>query len=462
MAHALFNLRSEVFNTPQLMSLNEFEGIVEYLNDRCSGKIGVDELSAPVAERSDSVDGKEYGAGRFSYNQDVQAAVINLEGPTTYKPTTWAALCGGFDYQTLKEDFLYLAEQGAKVVAFHMDSPGGHAHQMIDSANYIRKVADEYDITVLTYVDGTAASAGYGIACISDRVYMSSDSEVGSIGVVVRLINDNEKLKKDGIQRTYLTAGKSKVPFDSDGEFDQSFLDDMQFKINTLYDKFTEHVASHRNMSVELVRSTEAKTFLPSDAIELGLADGEMTVEEFYSHLADVAQQRKGSEENMFHKNKLFLKKEDEIEMTQLAQMQEKITTLEASLEEAQKSVVELASVKEQLEAMQSKLAETEAALVEANAVAEAAAQEKENMKLEARKEKLASVLPTDKAETLATTLAELSDEAFEVVLSGYSTAKVQMEESDLFTEVGANAGEPVQQETVDHTARLLAERFGN
>lgn len=464
MAHALFKLRSKVFNTPQLMNLNEFEGVVEYINDRCSGKAKMEDIPSPLSYKGEGAESeREYGEGRFSYNPDVQAAVINLEGPTTYKPTFWAALCGGFDYQTLKDDFLYLAEQGAKVVAFHMDSPGGEAHQMIDSANFIRQVADEYDITVLTYVDGLAASAGYGIASVSDQIIMSSDSEVGSIGVVVRLLNDSKKLEKDGYQRTYLSAGKSKVPFDSEGEFRQDFIDDLQMKIDSLYNDFTEHVAKHRNLSVEQVRSTEAKTFLPSAAIELGLADGEMTVEEFYSHLADVAQQRKGSEENMFHKNKLFLKKEDEIDMTQLAQMQEQIAELEASLAEAQNAAAELTSVKQQLEAAQARISETETALAEAQAVAEAAAKEKEKMKAEARKEKLSAVLPEDKVEAVASTLAELSDEAFEVVLAGYSSVAKTAEESDLFVEMGATTPEaqPVADQE-DATARLLKERFGN
>lgn len=455
MAHTLFKLRSKVFNTPQLMNLTEFENVVQYLNDRCEGTVALEEPRE---------DGDDFSNSRYVYNPDVQAAVINLEGPTTYKPSLWAALCGGFDYQTLKEDFTYLAEQGVKTVAFHMDSPGGEAHQMMDTASYLRAVANEFGIHLVGYADGMAASAGYGIMCICDEIYMSSDSEVGSIGVVVRLMNDSKALEKEGYQRTFITAGKSKVPFDKDGEFTEDFIDDLQTKVDTLYEDFTEHVATHRNLSVETVRSTEAKTFLPSAAIELGLADGVMTVEQFYAHLADVAQTMKGSEEKMFNRTKMFNKQEDDLEMTALAQAQEQIASLEASLVEAQAAVVELAQVKEQLTQMEEAAATTESALKEAQAQLEAVAQEKEQMKAEARKEKLAAVMSTEQVENVFQALAGLDDTAFEAVLQSYSLAAKAVEDGMMFQEVGGQGAVETQADATqeDTTTKLLKQRFAN
>lgn len=456
MAHTLFKLRSKVFNTPQLMNTTEFETVVQYLNDRCSGKMDVETY------RDDEDESQE--EGRYSYNPDAQAAVINLYGPTTYKPTFWASICGGFDYETLKEDFTSLVEQGVKVVAFHMDSPGGEAHQMMDTANFIREVANENGVDIITYVDGLAASAGYGIACISDQIIMSSDSEVGSIGVVVRLMNDSKKLENDGYQRTFITAGKSKVPFDKEGQFTQDFIEDIQYKVDNLYVEFTEHVAKHRNMSVEAVRSTEAKTFLPSTAIELGLADGVMTVEQFYTHLADIAQQRQGNEPPMLSKNKLFQSKEETTDMTQLAKMQEQeevIATLQAQLAEAQESVAEFAAVKAQLEEMKEIASATEASLKEAQAKLEEAEQEREEMKAQARKEKLSAVLSEDQVDSVAQALSGLDEAAFEAVLKGYAASAKVVEATSMFQEVGgAGADEAQATETEDTTTRMLKQRF--
>lgn len=455
MAHTLFKLRSKVFNTPQLMNTTEFETVVQYLNDRCSGKMEVDSYR----DEEDS----EQEDGRYSYNPDAQAAVINLYGPTTYRPTFWASICGGFDYETLKEDFVQLAEQGVKVVAFHMDSPGGEAHQMMATANFIREVANEKGIDIITYVDGLAASAGYGIACVSDQIIMSSDSEVGSIGVVVRLMNDSKKLENDGYQRTFITAGKSKVPFDKEGQFTQDFIEDIQYKVDNLYEEFTEHVAKHRNVSVEAVRSTEAKTFLPSTAIELGLADGVMTVEQFYTHLADIAQQRQGNEPPMLSKSKLFQSKEETTDMTQLAKMQEQeevIASLQAQLSEAQESVAELTAVKEQLEEMEELASATEASLKEAQAQLEAVEKEKEQLKAEARKEKLSAVLAADQVDSVAEALSSLDEAAFEAVVGSYAASAKAAEGTAMFQELGGAGAEAEQTIEEDTTTRMLKQRF--
>lgn len=455
MAHTLFKLRSKVFNTPQLMNPVEFDGIVQYINDRCNGKVRMEEYQ----EDSDT------SQSRYAYNDDMKVAVINLEGPSTYRPTWYAALCGGWDYQTLKEDITELAEMGAKTIALHVDGPGGEAHQMIDSARYIRSVADQHGIHLITYVDGMAASAMYGVVSVSDEIIMSDDSEVGSIGVVVRLMNDSKRLEKEGYQRTFVTAGKSKVPFDDEGEFTEEFIKDLQYKVDTLYVKFTELVAENRNISVEAVRSTEAKTFLPSEAIELGLADSVMTVEQFYTYLADVAQTHKGSEESMLRKNKLFTKQEDDLDMTALAEAQEQIASLEASLTEAQAAVVELAQTKEQLVQMKEALATAEASLVDTQKQLEALAQEKEQMKANARKEKLGAVLSAEQVEAVFPALSALEDGAFETVLASYEAAAKAVEATELFQEVGtthagAESEDQPKAEQEDVTTRLLKARF--
>lgn len=445
MAHTLYKLRSKVFNTPQLMNLPEFENVVHYLNERCDGGVAMEGYK------------EEDQHGRYSYNSDVQAAVINLVGASTYRPTFWSALCGGFDYQTLKEDFTYLAEQGVKTVAFHVDSPGGEAHAMMDTANYLRTLADKHGIRLVGYADGQACSAGYGLLCICDEIYMSSDSEVGSVGVVVRLINDHKALEKEGYQRTFITAGESKVPFDSGGEFTEDFISDLQFKVDSLYKDFTEHVAKHRNMSVETVRSTEAKTFLPDAAIELGLADGVKTVEQFYTYLADVAQRQQGT--NMFKKP--FLTKEDTTEMSKIQELEGEITTLKAQLADTELATKELLAAKEQLTEMEGNIATLEASLKEAQAKLESAAQEKADMKTAARKEKLAAVLDEQQVEAVAPALLGLEDGAFDAVLASYASTRAQLETSSLFVEMGGTgAEEEPETQKEDTTTKLLKAKF--
>lgn len=422
MAHELYRLREKLCNTPHLIHPSAFETIIDYVEKRCED-----------GEPGEAVQATD----RYSYNEDIQVAVLNIDGPLTYKPVTMMGFdCGGTSYQQLKEDFTYLVDSGAKTIALNISSGGGEAYQVFATARYMKELAKEKEVKIISMVDGLAASAAYALASIADEIVMIEGSEVGSIGVVVRLMNDSKHLEKEGYQRMFIKAGGSKVPFDEEGNFRKGFLDDLQEKVDFLYDEFTEFVATNRSLSVDTVRSTEAKTFLPEKALQLGLADSVMNLEEFYTYLADSAQRK----ENSMLKTKLFgmNKKEEQLDMsvdmtkleelqTQLSQYETQLTTLQASLEE-------MGGLKAALEAA---LSEKETALADAQALVAKLEDEKVEQKLQARKEKLASVVAQDQVEGLVSSMASLDDAAFETVVGAMATSAKAVQESEMFTEVG-------------------------
>ena len=444
MAHSLLRLKEKICNTPHLMHPASFEIVIQYLNERNSEDF---KLYTAVEDNRES-------NSRYSFNKDIGVAVLNIDGPLSYKPVTMMGFdCGGASYQQIKEDFTYLVDSGAKTIAFSVSSGGGEAFQMMPTANYMRKLATENDVHIITYVDGLSASAAYGLSVIADELIMAPSSEVGSVGVLVRLMNDSKALEKEGYERTFISAGDDKIPFDADGSFRKEFLEDIQGKVDTLYEEFTGFVAEHRNLSVEAVKSTQARTFLPKEAIELGLADRVMTLEEFYTHLADTAQKQEGG----MLKTKLFTqfnKTEETLEMTQLAELQEQ-------LQAAQLSVSDVTS---KFEAAALLLAEKETLLTQAQEQVAQLVAEKEGMKLTSRKTALAAVMSADKVEAVSTSLASLDDSAFETVLSGFAAQKQALEASDLFNEIGDQGTEAVVETTSKaktSTEDLIKQKLG-
>lgn len=422
MAHELYRLREKLCNTPHLIHPTSFETIIDYVEKRCED-----------GESGEAVQ----ATSRYSYNQDLQVAVLNIDGPLTYKPVTMMGFdCGGTSYQQLKEDFSYLVESGAKTVALNISSGGGEAYQVFATARYMKELAVKNEVKLLSFVDGMAASAAYALASIGDEIILNEGSEVGSIGVVVRLMNDSKKLEKEGVQRIFVTAGDSKVPFDKEGNFRDGFLADLQEKVDFLYDEFTEFVATNRSLSVDAVRATEAKTFLPEKALQLGLADSVMNSEEFYTYLADSVQRK----ENTMLKTKLFgmNNKEETIDMSvnmaQLEELQTQLSQYEAKLSTLQASLEEMGGVKAALEAA---LGEKETALADAQALVAQLEQEKVEQKLQARKDKLAAVTSADQVEALAASLSSLDDAAFSTVVGAMAVQAKAVENSEMFTEVG-------------------------
>lgn len=446
MPHSLLRLKSRIDNKPHLMELKEFEQVLAYLDASVNGR----DVKSPESKMEESGTHNS----RYTIYEDDKAALFSIEGPMTKKPVTVFGMdCGGFSYEQFKEDFRTVAASGVKTVGLMLDSGGGEADSLFDTANYVRALADEYDIKIISYVDSLAASACYGIAAISDEIIMSGSSTVGSIGVVLRLINDSEALKKEGYERVYVTAGADKVPFDAEGKFKDSFLTDIQEKIDVMYGEFTEHVAKYRNISVEQVKATEARTYLSTQALELGLADASMTLEEFYSYFADQAENRV---EGKMLPNKLFnfnMKNQNEetLEMSQIAELQTQLSA-------AQEQIVELSSLKDAHSVLQAAFAEKETALAAALEQVKQMEAVKEQMKAQARTDKLSAVMAADKVEAVQASLATLSDEAFETVLAGFAQQKQALEASELMQELGGEGGEPEAKTQEEDKARLSTE----
>lgn len=445
MAHELLRLTQSLYNKPHLITGPYLNEIIPFLEARnTEGKIQLAVLDT-LTPKSRSL----------NYNPDTKIGYVSMEGPLTY--LQYYGLCGpsGPSYQTIRDEVNQMLEAGAKYVVLDQDSPGGEAYMAFETAAHIRAKADEYGAKIISYVDGLSASASYAFSAVADEVIMNPQSEVGSIGVVVKLRNTNEAMKKMGVEDTYVFAGDSKIPFDSEGKFSEGFLSDIQGKVNVLYESFAEHVSSFRNISKETVVSTQAKTFGPEKAIELGLADKQMTLDQFGSYLESLTQNGVQMPiATLFKSNK----NEETLDMTQLADMQAQLETLTSELSTAQLAVAELTTTKEALITLQAAFTEKETALAAAlNQVKEMEAV-KEQMKAQARKDKLSAVMAADKVEAVQASLSTLDDQAFETVLAGFAQQKQALEASELMQELGGEGGEVKAESQEEDKARLTTE----
>lgn len=427
MAHSLVRIKGSMVNVPHLIEPSSFASILEYVNQRIEG-------NADITPQTASMDSGEL-SGR--YVPDTQTGIMHISGPLTYRTTGWEAFCGGTSYDMLKDQMEYFVAKGAKTVAMMVDSGGGEAHGMMDSANYLRKLADDNGIKIVAYVDGMSASAAYGISCIADEIVMSSDSQVGSIGVLIQLMNNSKMLEKAGIERTFITAGKDKVPFADDGSFTEGFIERLQTQVDALYEGFTGHVATHRALDIQSVKDTEANVFMSEEALALGLADKVMTVEEFYDYLADVAQSNiEGTDMGMKDAFK-FMNKEDKAEMAKLEELQAQLT---AEVEQRTTMAAELtAAVTKLTEA--SGLIETLNAQLEGFKTAQAEAEKAAaDLIVTQRKAALADVVPEAEVESYLTNMSAMDEGAFSFMVGQLAATKNARAES--FKAVGTEGAE--------------------
>lgn len=427
MAHELIRLTSKLYDTPHLISETALNKVMQVLESRNNG-----DFQLAIKEK-DKKKNRE-----VAYNSDTTIGMVSVSGPLTY--IEYEAMCGeeSSSYQQIKGEFDAMLKAGAKTIVMDIDSPGGEAYQAFETARYIREQADKHEAKIISYVDGLAASAAYVLASVSDEIVMNPMAEVGSIGVVVKLRNVNKAMQQMGIKDTYVYAGKSKVPFTAEGEFSESFLEDLQSKVDVLYGHFVEHVAHARNMDSVSVINTEAKTFLADRAIELKLADKQMTVEEFSNYLADLSEKSKGKKMPIGSIFKTSKSTEENIDMSQLEQLQ-------ASLEEMQK---QLSASQEKHETLLAAVSDKESALAAALEQVASLQKAQADAKAQSRLTKLESVVPKVEAEELFKAVGELSDVAFEAVFKSLENKAKAEQESDAFKELGVSGeGNPVRQE---------------
>lgn len=157
----------------------------------------------------------------------------------------------------------------ADALLVKLNTPGGEVVPSDD----IRRAAADFDGPTVAYATDTCASGGYWIASGCDEVWARAASLVGSIGVVGSRPNAAGLADKLGVSYEQFTAGEYKdagVPLreieDDEREYLQSIIDGY-------YDQFVETVSDGRNMDPQAIRDTEARIYLGSDALDIGLVD---------------------------------------------------------------------------------------------------------------------------------------------------------------------------------------------
>lgn len=265
-------LTSDLYNKPHLISAEAFSAITSYLELRNAGMLAQVETVSADLDKSAKV-------GKIG--------LINIHGSLTNKPVE--SLCGatGTSYAGLTGQMSELIEAGCKTIVFDISSGGGEAFNCFQTADAIRQMADENEVYMISYVQDCAASAAYALCVMSDEVVCHPQGQVGSIGVLIALMNNSKALEKAGLSRTFITAGANKIPFDANGDFRDEFIDSLQEQVDELYGEFVAHVSKYTGLSVDEIKSTEASMFRANKALELGLINSIMTNEAFAEYLLD-------------------------------------------------------------------------------------------------------------------------------------------------------------------------------
>jgi protease IV len=175
--------------------------------------------------------------------------------------------------KTVRQLTKYGDDTSIKAIILRIDSPGGGVASSQEIYGEVRRVRSGGKL-VIASMGSVAASGGYYVACVADRIFANAGTVTGSIGVIVQLANASELLHKVGIESTVITSG----PFKDSGNPTRTLRPEerqvFQALVDDVYQQFIEAVAKGRNLPLDEVhQAADGRIYTGRQAKDLRLVD---------------------------------------------------------------------------------------------------------------------------------------------------------------------------------------------
>jgi serine protease SohB len=156
-------------------------------------------------------------------------------------------------------------------IVVRVESPGGMVHGYGLAASQLHRIR-ERGLHLVVAVDKVAASGGYLMAAVANKVIAAPFALVGSIGVVAQIPNVHRLLKKNDIDFEVITAGQYKRTMTVFGENTEEGRQKFTEELEDVHALFQEFVHDNRP-SVDLAKVATGEAWYGQRAIDLNLVD---------------------------------------------------------------------------------------------------------------------------------------------------------------------------------------------
>jgi len=174
---------------------------------------------------------------------------------------------------------LSVATSNDEVVAL-ISSPGGVIHGYGLAASQLRRIRDR-GIHLTAVVDKIAASGGYMMACVADRIIAAPFAIIGSIGVIAQMPNFNRFLKKHDIDFEEITAGQYKRTLTVFGENTDADREKFREELQDAHELFKDFVRDNRPI-VDIAAIATGEYWYGTRALQKKLVDELRTSDDYF------------------------------------------------------------------------------------------------------------------------------------------------------------------------------------
>lgn len=264
------HMAARLFGAPLLIHRPKLEVILAVLGPR----IGLTESGTTIP----------VPATRSPPASDSGIAILPIYGTLVRRTVGLEAASGLTSYQDIAAQLdAAVADPSVAAIVLDIDSPGGESGGVFDLADRVRAAAQVKPIWAVA--NDMAYSAAYALGSAASRFFVTRTGGVGSIGVIAMHADQSVRDAKDGVRYTTVFAGARKNDLNPHEPISDEAHAFLKSEVDRIYGLFVDTVASHRGLTSDAVRATEAGVFFGADAVAAGLADAVGTLDDLLAEL---------------------------------------------------------------------------------------------------------------------------------------------------------------------------------
>ena len=268
-------------------------GVVDVIEESDAFDDRMKEKFGTAEDDDEALNAVYYRSYLASFEEDVpsqsknEIKVVTVEGTIMGGPVVYGQAGSEGIVEMLKEAH---EDEDTKAIVLRVNSPGG---SVVDS-DYMRweiEKAQEKGIPVVVSMGTLAASGGYWISSLADKIYAEPDTITGSIGVYGTLFSFEKIFDWMGINYDGYSTTKWGA-FDMTAmDWPEEFENVVRASIYSTYDKFTSQVSNDRGIPIEKVREiAKGRVYSGEMALEINLVDELGTLDDAIEYVAESAE----------------------------------------------------------------------------------------------------------------------------------------------------------------------------
>ena len=223
----------------------------------------------------------------FKYKKGTrnQIAVIYAQGPIIYGEGNESNIGQELFSKTIRK---IKNSKRIKAVVLRIDSPGGVA--LTSEIIWDELIELKKEKPIVVSMGNVAASGGYYLSTVADKVFANNFTITGSIGVFAMVPNITEFSKRIGINAEQVETNKNSIFYTPFEKPTKKFQSKVKENIENIYEMFKKRVSDGRNISIDEVETlAQGRVWSGEQALKNGLVSEEGDIKDAINAAAELA-----------------------------------------------------------------------------------------------------------------------------------------------------------------------------